>query len=115
MPALEHSLGTVNQRNIQRREERARRVVQRIPVEIAGCVLGLRRQRITLERLFSKASIAGDLAAACRISDSLVKVSDAFCRLSPRVPIRGSRRIGAEPAGECFIAEVVEPSHSRPD
>lgn len=82
MPALEHSLGIQNPRNVERREERARQIIRRLPVEVSGAILGLRRQRIALERIFALAAEEGDVAATCRISDSLVKISDALQRLN---------------------------------
>ena len=105
MPGLEHSLGALNPRNSLRREVRAGRVMARLPVELAGSLIGLRKQRLALERLFQKAESEGDAATACRLSDSLVKVADAFHRLH-----RESRRATGRSAIYDLPATMLEAS-----
>ena len=82
MPSLGHSLSIKNSRNVERRQERARQVIHRLPVELAGCILGLRKQRLALEPLLSLAAASGDFEGAARISDSLAKVAETLNRLS---------------------------------
>lgn len=82
MPSLGHSLGSKNSRNIERRQERARQVIHRLPVELAGCILGLRKQRLALEALLSLAQASGDFDGASRVSDSLAKIAETLNRLN---------------------------------
>ena len=86
-------------------------VIQRLPVELSGCVIGLRKQRLALEQLFAEASTKGDSAAACRVSDSLVKIAQAFHQLGRETRTKRGRSF----AGEYPVpveAQVIGPADS---
>jgi len=90
MPTLDHSLGELNPRNSLRRQVRAQKVMERVPVELAGCIVGLRKVRVGLEKTFHVAQSTGDAVAASRVADTLLRIADTLHRIA-REPRRSKR------------------------
>lgn len=86
-------------------------VIQRLPVELSGCVIGLRKQRLALEKLFAEASTKGDSSAACRISDSLVRIAQTFHNLGREKRTKRGRGFGGEYPVP-VEAQVIGPAES---
>lgn len=116
MPSLAHSLGDLNPRNVARREERAREIARRLPVEFAGSIIALRKARVALEKLLLSAAKDEDANAVCRISDSLVRVTNAFADYTKEAARKKKSQwdsvvLNAEPVSDAEPAPVpTQPS-----